>query len=275
MNDVGSVALWVGLIAGIAGIVLSIVAIVAAVLADRRSSRISEHTIRSLQKIESTVGQQSDDTRQLIKAAWDKLLGAVDRPYADSASFSAKTIAQGIAAELREELQPVISKTGTELVSIKRDEENRVARVIDSLENSVEGALRHAQENIPSSRSLDALMETVTSLSPEAQALLFAMRRHHLSRNQYQKLRDSSHLSPPLSELRKQGLIIPVQHFYGDKALPCYYFPPGLARLYRAACAILPPPPEELLAGVEAELKATGYPDHDDDHSMGPASPRQ
>src|SRR5579864_4569961 len=79
MNQAESVAFWVGFIGSMVGIVLSIVAIVFSILVDRRSSRISDHTIQSLQKIESAVERLSSDTRELIKAGWDKMLGNVDK----------------------------------------------------------------------------------------------------------------------------------------------------------------------------------------------------
>jgi hypothetical protein len=102
MDAIQSVATWVGLIASIAGIVLSLVAIVFSVLVDRRSSTISERTIQSLQKIESAVERSSTDTRELIKAGWDKMLGSVDRsfPTGGNVESSAKDIAAGIVLRL-------------------------------------------------------------------------------------------------------------------------------------------------------------------------------
>ena len=73
MTDVEAVALWVGLIASIVGVVLSIVAIAFAVLVNNRVSDINDKMIQSLQKIEFAVERSSEDTRELIKAGWDKM----------------------------------------------------------------------------------------------------------------------------------------------------------------------------------------------------------
>lgn len=77
MTDVEKVALWIGLLSGAISIALSLVAIVFAILVDKRAKDVSDQTIKSLQKIESAVERQSDDTRELIKAGWDKMLGTV------------------------------------------------------------------------------------------------------------------------------------------------------------------------------------------------------
>jgi hypothetical protein len=264
VTQVEIVALWAGLITGIASIVLSFVAIAASVLTDRRSSKISEHTIQSLQKIETTVAQQSDDTRQLIKAAWDKLLGTVDRQFIDSGLASAKTIAQGIAAELREELQP--SGCGGSSATPERGADtDRIDKLIERLESSLEAILRRAPSSARPGQSLDLLLENVSRLSPEAQALLKNIRGHHLSRQQYQKLSESKSLGSAILELRREGLLIPVQHSYKGRSVPCYYFPPGVGRQLHAAGPLLPVVPDEVEKMVTDELRATGYPAHDEE----------
>lgn len=54
-GDVEKVALWAGLVASIVGIVLSIVAIVFAVLGSLRLEKVTDATIRSLQKLSPTL----------------------------------------------------------------------------------------------------------------------------------------------------------------------------------------------------------------------------
>src|SRR3954464_15733564 len=90
MGEVERVALWVGLIASVAGIVLSIVAIWFAREVDTRSAAITKQTIQSLQKIESTVERQSKDTQELIKAAWDAMLGGMGQPQTPAPSSPAQ-----------------------------------------------------------------------------------------------------------------------------------------------------------------------------------------
>ena len=76
MADVDKIALWAGLISSIVSIVLSIVAIVVAILVNSRSEKVSDQTIKSLQKIESSIERLSGDTSGLIKGAWDTMLAS-------------------------------------------------------------------------------------------------------------------------------------------------------------------------------------------------------
>ena len=68
-------SLWAGLIASIAGIVLSVAALIFGVWVNNRATEVRDQTIKSLQKIESAVERLSEDTRGLINAGWDKMLG--------------------------------------------------------------------------------------------------------------------------------------------------------------------------------------------------------
>ena|SRR5436190_17397695 len=106
MNNVEQVALWVGLISGIVSIVMSVVAIAFAVMVDRSSRAVTAQTIKSLQKIESDVERLSSDTRELIKAGWDRMLGSVSLAYPPE-STAPSQLASGIAAELKSELAPL------------------------------------------------------------------------------------------------------------------------------------------------------------------------
>ena len=105
MTELERVALWVGLFAGVVSIVMSFVAIAFAILVDRSARAVSSQTIKSLQKIESEVERLSGDTRELIKAGWDKMLGNVDRDsHVKTIETPAKEVAAGVASELRAEL---------------------------------------------------------------------------------------------------------------------------------------------------------------------------
>ena len=66
------------MISSIVIVVLSIVTIAFAVLVNNRASDINDKMIQSLQKIEFAVERSSEDTRELIKADWDKMLGNVE-----------------------------------------------------------------------------------------------------------------------------------------------------------------------------------------------------
>ena len=269
MDQVQLVALWAGLLTGVASIVLSIVAIVFSFHADKRGSELSKHTIESLQKIETTVGRQSADTTQLIKAAWDKLLGAVDHGNnAVPASASAKAIAEGLATELHEDLKVLVAGLGTNGARTPAAAESQLTSVVGKLEEVVEALLRQANAPTGTSDSLDRLINTIAHLSPEAHSLLIAIRRHHLSRNQYRQLGASPFLGSAIAELRRQGLIIPVRH--GD--MPCYFYPPGIGKLVHAAKPLLEPVSQEIESRVQEELKSAGYPEHNENSESTPRS---
>jgi hypothetical protein len=127
MSQVETVALWAGLISSIAGIVLSIVAMVFAIWVNNRATDINNQMIRSLQKIESSVERVSTDTRELITAAWNKMLGDMGRDTeADSASSETPDeISSGIASEVRSEL-------------MGDDEEEEATTKIDRLERALQ-----------------------------------------------------------------------------------------------------------------------------------------
>ena len=98
VNDVEAVALWVGLLAGLASVVLAVVAIWFAFWVNDRATEVNDQTIRSLQKIEAQVERAADDTTNLIKGAWDKMLGQVP-PQDTTSSGSMQEVAAGLAAD--------------------------------------------------------------------------------------------------------------------------------------------------------------------------------
>src|SRR5690606_37982585 len=231
MNDVELVALWTGLISSIVGIVLSIVAIWFSVHVNRRSDEISNKTIQALQKIESAVEQQSDDTRELIKAAWDKLLGTMDRASAPNYDVAAKEIAGGIASELRAELGAMnpLATAGAKDSSVERMES-----LLKQFESTLVTQLRSRNALDKPGETLESLIRQISELSPRARAMISEIRGHHISLDEYRRLRQGP-IADALAELRLAGLIIPVQHSHKDgKKEPCYYFPPGISRILAA-----------------------------------------
>lgn len=268
MSEVETVALWAGLLTGVASIVLSIVAIVTAFLTDRRTAKVSERTIQALQKIESAVERSSDDTRELIKAAWDKLLGSMDKQVAEPSQLSSKAIVEGIAAELREDLKGLAqSRQSTDPTSPPESE--RINTLVGNLESSLESLLRRSQEVGRPGKLLDSIIEAMRALSPEAQAIIKAIYGHHLTRSQYQRLLESQTLGKAISELRAASLLVPVTHTHKDGTKePCYYYPSGMSGYIRAGGAVLPPIPTETEKRVLAELHAAGY-GKNDKHERG------
>lgn len=254
MDQTGqTIALWVGLIGTIVGIVLAIVAIVFSILVDRRSSRISDQTVQSLQKIESAVERQSSDTRDFVKAGWDKMLGNVDRPPQSGTDVSAKEIASGIAAELRAELAAI----RPEAQSAAKTAE--IERVLDSVEASLAAQLRNQPATSRPSEALDSTVAAARTLSQGAQELLRQIARVHLGRDEYRKLAQGK-FGDALHELRASGLLIPLQHRSEDgKPLPCYWFSPQMASVIRNAVRFLEKSDPGLRDEVRHELVRVGY----------------
>ncbi len=270
MSQAEAVAFWVGLISSIVGIVLSIVAIVFAILVDRRSSKVSDHTIQSLQKIESAVERLSSDTRELIKAGWDKMLGNVESGATPVPSeSSAKEVAAGIAAELRSELTTLRTEGGTADKSQLRVE--HLEKYLKNLEASLIAQLRAQQMDPRPSAKLEAIVEMVGELTPSAYALLRAISEFHLTQREYKRL-SAGRFGPSLLELRKVGWLVPVVHHTGSGPEPCYFLPSGISKMARAAFHIFPPPQQDIFEAVVAELRSVGYPslhDHEPGNVAG------
>jgi len=265
MNQVESVAFWVEFITSIVGIVLSIVAIVFSILVDRRSSTISAHTIQSLQKIESAVERSSSDTRELIKAGWDKMLGSVDKaPLPTASESSAKEVAAGIAAELRSEIASLSANMGT-TSGESRLQVEQLEKYLKNLEASLVAQLKTSRSDVRPSAKFEELLDAMRELEQPAYALLGAIRFHHLSKSQYNKLVEGR-LGPYVLELRAAGLLVPVVHKTSQGSEPCYYMPPGISKLARAIFQILPEPSEEAMHDIAAELERIGYINGDNVH---------
>lgn len=256
MNQVETVAFWIGLVGSIVGIVLSIVAITFSVLVDRRSTQVGQHTIQSLQKIESVVEHLSSDTRELIKAGWDRMLGNVEKStlFATPDS-SAKEVAAGIAAELRSELA-TLNNGKSALDAQARVEQ--LEKYIRDMELSIKAQLNAARRDSRPSAKLDGILETLKELTQPTYALLRAISRAHLTQDEYKRI-SAGKFGPSLLELREVGFLVPVVHHttHGDEH--CYYFPPGITEVTRAALQMLPDPSENLQREVATELKAAGY----------------
>ncbi|HEX4321522.1 MAG TPA: hypothetical protein VHZ52_11500 [Acidobacteriaceae bacterium] len=249
-----TVAFWFEFIGTVVGIVLSLVAIVFSILVDRRSNSVSAHTIQSLQKIESVVEHLSSDTRELIKAGWEKMLGGVDqRLIKDAGESSAKQIAAGIAAELRSELASLGSNSSTQNGE-SGERPAQIEKYLKDFEVSLKAQLAKVSSETRPSEKLDDLLVTIRGLSVRGRALLSAIRGMHLNPMQYRRL-SAGPLEESISELRRAGLIVPLVH--GDT--PCYYLPPGTARIARTALGLLPRAPSDVSREVYTELSAVGY----------------
>lgn len=261
----GIVTQWIGLITGIVGIVLSVVAGVFAILVNARATQVNDQMIQALQKISGDVEHLSEDTRELIKAGWDKLLGSVDRPPTEGASSTSaeqdkpqtRELAAGIAAELKEELTALTAgrpPAGPDTVKYQEE----LDKILKSLEASLASQFAVQRTAARPGQALDRILNTLTHLSPEAQALLMEVRWSHIELEEYKKLAEGRYRSA-LLELREAGFVVPVKHTHEGRAIPCYYFPPSIASLLRAAIPLLPRIPDEVVEAVRTELVRVGY----------------
>ncbi|HLL06424.1 MAG TPA: hypothetical protein VK539_37985 [Myxococcaceae bacterium] len=263
MTQVEVVALWTGLISGIVSIVLSIVAIVFSVLVNQRSDKVSDQTIQSLERIGTTVERLSEDTRVLIKNAWEKLLGGFGSPPPSptDTTSTAKEVASGLAAEFRAELNAIradTKNTGT----LPAEMMEQVNRAISRLESSLTAQIRAEQRRSDRSTSkLDFAIAALNSITPTARELARAIQRAHLTSSQYRKLSEGP-LSEALGELRGCGLLIPVTPAVKGDENPVYYFPPSIVDVIRSALLMFAPSENTSAEVIARELSAVGYTYH-------------
>jgi hypothetical protein len=257
MDNVEHVALWVGLIASIVSIVLSGVAIAFAVMVDRGARAVTAQTIKSLQKIESDVERVSSDTRDLIKAGWDRMLGSV--PLAHATDTGARgELAAGIAAEVKSELATVVHETDKATQEIL---ERRLVDVIDAFESSLTTVPRTESRVSRRSVAVEEVRSRLELLSPGALAMAAAIvgENRHLEAEQYRELRDGPS-GGALRELRRAGLLAPhVAAGKSDNDPPVYFFPGRLPSTLRTALPLVASPGREADELVRAELKRVGY----------------
>jgi hypothetical protein len=260
LSDVETVALWLGLVSGVISIVLAIVAMTFTFAVDRRSSKINEQMIGSLQKIESTVEGVADDTTGLIKVAWERMLpgGSADpSPVAadrDNDEESIRAIAAGVAAELKSELVPQSGLTETQAV-------DRIDKALRRLERSVEAQLSSGVSETSSRlQRLSRVEQTLEKLNPEARELLGQLSRGGpLTRTQYMQLRMGP-LGPAMAELRHYALIAPLREVSAEEnAEPVYFMSPSINRLVRPILSLLDPVPRLTREHVASGLRAVGY----------------
>lgn len=256
MTEVEKIALWAGLISSIVSIALSVVATVFAILVNHRSEKVSDQTIKSLQKIESTVERLSEDTSGLIKAAWDTMLGSVSGTMARGAlgtSSAAHEIASGLASEVRSEIA-VTGQGGDTVANLSK----RIESALQKLQTSIEGQLKvQSRPNRPA--AVFSKLEMLESLSPLAQELTRGLLSGgHLSQAQYNSL-ETGPLKKTISELREAGLLVPLKGHDDDQGNLVYWFSPGTSKNIRSALQLLPTVPASMKDVIKSELDKIDY----------------
>jgi hypothetical protein len=256
MGEVEHVAVWVGLFVGIASIALSVVAIVFTFVVNQRADQVSDATVKALQTIQDDVKSLKDDTRELIKDAWYRML----------------PVGPGAGIETNEGLPEQPEQAGTDAASPKETgrkggEGNRTTTEAPG----VEELIRDLQESVAklqrSSRpTFVRTLDLVTALSTEAQDLARRLLVHgYLTVKQYQALMGTP-LGVASGELRESRLITRLRSRARPEGEPpessviVYWFPTAQhAAEVRRALRLVPEAPADIQARVARYLRRVGY----------------
>lgn len=259
LSDVETVALWAGLIVGVASVVLAIVAIYFSIEVDRRSTATSTSTIRSLERIESVVAGQSKDTRDLIKVGWERMLPPSARPASmpAPADEGVREVAAGLADEIRSNLG--LSAVGGNVGDEVGATDARWDDVAERLQATVESQLQAARHR--PGDEVQFWLDRLEDMSVEAQTLAQAISRH-ITSDQLRELQEDPLMADALSEMRREGLLVPLRGYNRKRERTLvYWFPPSADRAIKAALLMLADPDEDLTAVIAGLLERVGYPD--------------
>jgi hypothetical protein len=261
MSQVDTVALWAGLFASIAGITLSIVATVLSIVSNNRATAVNDQTIKSLQKIESAVERLSDDSRTLIKAGWDKMLGNVgQRPESDS-DLCENEEPEPLELKVITQAKPTNSSDGqeTQLPSEFVDRIAQLENQIEQVRKAVATARRSNARPESSTAPVDELIRVLANISPRASALFeLISQSRHLTETQYQALAKSE-LGLELRELLANGLLVPLTGHDNEEKSLVYWLPSRFARAAKVAIQLAPRISPSVVDAVRGELKKIGY----------------
>lgn len=260
MDQLSTVATWVGLFAGIAGIVLSIVAIVISIKFNDRSNQVSDSTIQALQKIESTVGRLSDDTQGLIKAAWDKMLGGIGQSQQQSTD-AARELLSGLSAEMKAELAADEAEGNAHRLQTPEARSAKLDELIGRFERVFERVPLPSSPGLPPSNPVDAAAERLHALSPRALDMIRLLSANgHLERSQYMQLTRDPELKAIIDELRDAGLLVPLRGYNknGDD-VPVYWLPPRTNKPIQAALILIDAGNPRRLDELRGALSHVGY----------------
>jgi hypothetical protein len=254
--DNTSVGFWLALIASIMGIVLAIVAIAFSLYVNNRSEASTRHTIRTIARIDRIVQRQSDDTRELIKVAWDRMLppGTALEPPEPKGQSDRTDLAAGIATEMSERLS---HSNGT---AADPGRERQLAEVVAQLKQSLTApAVDISDPSDRPSQIVDKLISILEPLSPIsrelARTILFT---GHVTRNQYDRMLSDEVLGDAMKDLRRTGLLVPLTSAKGGRLV--YHMPPRIVLPLRVAFNLLHESPDALTHQlVHGALATVGY----------------
>lgn len=274
MNQVETIGLWIGLLSSVVGIVLAIVALWFTFAVDRRGQQVNTQMVKSLQKIESTVERSSGDTVDLIKVAWERLLGNVNTgPVVGADEEAIRAIAAGIAAELSADVEEISSQGDDDTDQPSGDaskaipdlerEAARSREEVRKLERRLEQVLRSQRMSGQSSRDrLNGLFEMLERASPVSRAVVAELvTGGHLTLDQYRQLSTASPIRGDFRSLRETGLLVPLRGATetGEEE-PVYWFPPTFSKNVGPVLQLVEEPREEAKARAIRALRNVGYP---------------
>jgi hypothetical protein len=255
MTEVEHVALWAGLISSIVGIVLAVVAIVSSVIGNVRLERVTDQTVKSLQKIESDVQRISEETSGLIKAGWERMLGSVAGNGSPVlAATSAKEIAAGLTNEMRAAVKEEMKRSGE---ALPPDQSPRIEAVLKEIGRTI--AAQMGVTTYGGARSPQLTWDQRIAALPDlAREVAYQIRNHHLTREQYERLRESSHIGNAVVRLRRVGLLVPLSD-HGNQDSVVYWFPPDKVDDIKSALLLSRPRDSESREAVAVDLARVGY----------------
>lgn len=216
-------------------------------MVDGRSREVTEQTIKSLQKIETSVERLSSDTQGLIKAGWDRMLGSAigdgtHRLVSDDTN-DIKAIASGITAELRSDLLANAEGRSEKPEPGAKGGSPDVATIeaaLDELQSTLE-SMRSVVAPSPSRvSSVDRWVDVLGSLDPVSFEIAKALSLFgaHLERPQYASLSSNPNTQHAVEKLRTVGLLVPLSPGR-ERAAPVYWFPPGVSKDVRVAIILM------------------------------------
>ncbi len=256
---VADVATWIGLLTGVTSVVLAVVAIWFSLATQRRAETVNMQTIQSLQKIESTVERLSDDTQDLIKAAWDKMLSDLPNSVVPpESSHDVAAIATGVAAELRAELLAAQRDQSRQPGDMKPEQLNDAA---STLARALQGQISLSSVGGTASGTLDYLVSAYRRFSPEAGGISRVLTEGRpLRRSEYVCLRNDTDMAIALRELREAGILAPVEPPDGSEG-PVYAISPRVEALIPVALSLAGRDDPAAYRRIVEALRRAGYDD--------------
>jgi len=201
--------------------------------------------------------RQDKNTVAALGTACNKIRRSMQRLGPVAAGTDSQAAASQVAAGITEEMRRAL-KSRPQLLPGSR----KLGARLDAyrqLQETVQAVVAQQAEGGPA-RPAASVFGRMADLSPLALALIRAIARRHLTREQYEALRANPVSRAPLRELRRLGLILPLSgHDKSARRIPVYWFHPRDSERIPAAAAVLADPDPEATAAIHRVLADVGY----------------